>query len=271
MDKNKIRLWKWVLLLLLALFLAFVGMALLEMLASPSGHPFLMVLGAAALVLLYYGGVRVIEMRIPSDLPFKRLLPDTGLGLLIGAVFMACVVGVIAAVGCASIASTPFQWREQLTVFIFFLCIAVAEEVMFRGVLFRWIDERFGLWPALIVSSAIFGFMHIMQPNATVWSSLAIAIEAGLLLGAAYKWTGTLWLPIGIHWAWNFVQGNVFGIAVSGGDAGPSFFRTRFQGPEIVTGGAFGAEASIVAVVLGAALSAWFIYRILKRTRNTAS
>ena len=271
MDKNKIRLWKWVLLLLLALFLAFVGMALLEMLASPSGHPVLMLLGAAALVFLYYGGVRVVELRTPSDLPLKRLLPDTGLGLLIGAGFMACVVGVIAATGCASIASAAFQWMELLTVFLFFLCIAVAEEVMFRGVLFRWIDERFGLWPALIVSSLIFGFMHILQPNATVWSSLAIAIEAGLMLGAAYKWTGTLWLPIGIHWAWNFVQGNVFGIAVSGSDAGPSFFRTTVQGPDIVTGGAFGAEASIVAVVLGAALSAWFIYRISQRNKHAVS
>lgn len=95
--------------------------------------------------------------------------------------------------------------------------------------------------------------------------SIAIAVEAGLLLGAAYKYSGTLWLPIGIHWGWNFFQGNIFGFAVSGGDAGSSLIQSSVQGPVILTGGAFGAEASVIAMVLGVLLSVWFIVKVAKR------
>ena len=107
--------------------------------------------------------------------------------------------------------------------------------------------------------------MHISNDNATLWSSLAIAIEAGLLLGAIYKYSGTLWMPIGVHWAWNFSQGNIFGFKVSGTDAGSSLLYSDVSGSEWLTGGAFGAEASVIAVVVGAAVSAWLVWRICKR------
>ena len=66
--------------------------------------------------------------------------------------------------------------------------------------------DRFGLWGALGISALIFGFAHMINPSASIWSSVAIAIEAGVLLGAAYKYTNSLWFPIGIHWAWNFTR-----------------------------------------------------------------
>ena len=155
-----------------------------------------------------------------------------------------------------------------LDAFFMFLIVAVGEELMFRGVLFRWIDEKFGFSAALIASALVFGLVHIANPGATWWSSLAIAIEAGLLLGAAYKYSGTLWLPIGIHWAWNFSQGNVFGFEVSGGNAGSTLIIPYIDGPEIITGGDFGAEASIIAVVLGAAISAVLVVSVLKNGRK---
>jgi hypothetical protein len=112
---------------------------------------------------------------------------------------------------------------------------------------------------ALLISAAIFGWTHISNDNATWWSSLAIAIEAGLLLGAAYKWSGSLWLPIGIHWAWNYTQGNIFGLAVSGTMAGNTMLVTTVDGPDIITGGAFGPEASIISVILGTLITIIFI------------
>lgn len=123
------------------------------------------------------------------------------------------------------------------------------------------IQHLASLWPGV----------HIGQPGATLWYSIAIAIEAGLLLGAAYKWSGTLWLPIGIHWAWNYVQGDVFGVAVSGSDDAPTFFNTIMNGPDIITGGTFGAEASLIAVILGAALSALFIFLHVKKTKQAGT
>lgn len=146
-----------------------------------------------------------------------------------------------------------------------FFGVAVGEEVIFRGILFRWIDRRWGLTAALIVSALIFGLIHITNDNATLWGAIAIAVEAGLLLGAAYKWSGTLWLPIGIHWAWNYTQGNIFGFAVSGNDAGSSFLRVVADGPDLLTGGAFGAEASLLSVLLGLAFAALFLWLHLRK------
>ena len=92
-------------------------------------------------------------------------------------------------------------------------------------------------------------------PGATWWSSLAIAIEAGLLLGAAYKFSGNLWFPIGIHWIWNYVQGHILGFAVSGIPVSSKLFSPIVSGPDIVTGGSFGAEASVIAVGVGLILA----------------
>ena len=101
--------------------------------------------------------------------------------------------------------------------------------------------------------------------NATWWSSLAISVEAGLLIAAAYKWSGTLWVPIGIHWAWNYTQGNIFGLAVSGADAGDTILATTVSGPDIITGGTFGPEASIIAVIYGIILTIVFLYNRHRR------
>jgi membrane protease YdiL (CAAX protease family) len=147
-----------------------------------------------------------------------------------------------------------------------FLAVAVGEEIICRGVIFRLIDERWNTWVALLVSALLFGLMHISNDNATWWSSMAISIEAGLLLAAAYKWSGTLWVPIGIHWAWNYVQGNVFGCAVSGSKAGTTILATTVNGPDIITGGAFGPEASIVAVILGTFFTLVFLANRYRRT-----
>ncbi len=261
-------LGKWILLFALALVLGLIGYGLLQSLAILVDNPVLTFLGAIVLLSLYFFSVKLIERTKTSDLPAGRIASDLGLGLLTGATFMSCVVGLIVAFGCASIEPAYFTWKNQLSAFTLFLAVAVGEEILFRGILFRWIDERWGLFPALVVSAIVFGAVHITESGASVWSSIAIAIEAGLLLGAAYKWSGTLWLPIGIHWAWNYVQGNVFGIAVSGSDEMPSFFNTIMNGPDIITGGLFGAEASVIAVCLGAAVSVLFISLHFKKIQK---
>ena len=149
-----------------------------------------------------------------------------------------------------------------------FLAVAVGEEMIFRGVVFRWLDERWNTWVALLVSALIFGWIHISNDNASWWSSLAISIEAGLLLGAAYKWSGSLWLPIGIHWTWNYTQGNIFGLAVSGTHAGNTVLVTTVDGPDIITGGVFGPEASIIAVIFGILYTIIFLGNYSLRRRR---
>ena len=270
MSIKTMPVWKWVLLLLasfiLALFMYGLCQAALEA-VQPHWLKWLVSIAlSVAMLLLYAVFVRWFEKQPAPDIPPQRMVPDTARGLAYGAGFMIAVTLVMMLFGFYKIVAVHQGVALPLVTAIFhFLVTAVGEEILFRGVLFRWIDEKWGFTVALVVSALLFGAMHLGQPGATWWSSLAIAIEAGLLLGAAYKLAGNLWLPIGIHWAWNFVQGNIFGFEVSGGNAGDSLLQATVEGPDILTGGAFGAEASIITVILGLALSIWFIVRCPKQ------
>ena len=265
--------WKWVLLLIASFVLALIqyaGAQIAGDAVQADWLKWLVSIGVSVLMIVLYAlFVRWFEKHPAKDIPLLRLAADTGKGLAIGAIFMLVVTLVMMAFGLYRITGAGTENPLSLvSAFFLFLYVAVGEEILFRGILFRWIDEKWGFIAALIVSALLFGFMHYGQPGATWWSSLAIAIEAGLLLGAAYKYSGTLWLPIGIHWAWNFVQGNIFGFEVSGGDAGTALLQATVNGPDILTGGKFGAEASVITVVLGLALSAWYLLRYFAKQSN---
>ena len=262
-------LWIWILLFIVAVFLSIIGYGLLisgYQGADYYAYPGLTVVAAAIILGLYALFVRWIERHWPADLPLGKLVPHTLLGILVGFIFMVLVVSTIVAMGDATVTWRGFSVEKQFSVFMMFLAVAVGEEMIFRGVIFRWIDERWNTWVALLISAILFGWMHISNDNATWWSSLAIAVEAGLLLGAAYKWSGSLWVPIGIHWAWNYTQGNIFGLAVSGSEAGETMLTTIVNGPDIITGGAFGPEASIISVILGTFFTIVFLANCYRRT-----
>jgi hypothetical protein len=117
----------------------------------------------------------------------------------------------------------------------------------------------FGSLTALVVSAAFFGLTHLGNAHATMTGAAAIALEAGILLGVCYMAVRNLWLPIGLHFGWNFTEGGIFGSAVSGNDF-TGIFTTTTSGPDLLTGGAFGPEASIVAVAIcGAAALIIFV------------
>ena len=267
-PNKKRALWKWILLLITAFLLSTIGygmvMAGFEV-SDQLFHSSLTFAWAGIVLGLYALFVRLMEKHWPTDLSLRRLISHTLLGLLVGFVFMVLVVSTMAASSDVTMVWNNFSGEQQFSVFMMFLAVAVGEEMIFRGVIFRWIDERWNTWVALLVSAILFGWRHITNDNATWWSSLAIANEAGLMLGAAYKWSGTLWVPSGIHWAWNYTQGNVFGLAVSGMKAGDSIFVTTVNGPDIITGGAFGPEASIIAVILGTLITIVFLTNRYRR------
>lgn len=138
------------------------------------------------------------------------------------------------------------------------------EELAVRGIIFRQLEQAIGTWMAVVASALFFGLGHRGNPGATWVSSLAIALEAGALLAASYVATRSLWMPIGLHWAWNLFEGPVWGSPVSG-FALPVLANARFPGPPLLTGGAFGPEAGLPAMVLGAALGAWFLVLAVRR------
>lgn len=107
-----------------------------------------------------------------------------------------------------------------------------------------------------MVSAALFGLLHALNPGATATSTAAIALEAGILLAAAYAVTRNLWFPIGLHLGWNFTEGGIFGVAVLGGPAAKGIFSVSLAGPRLLTGGRFGPEASLMAIAVCLAAAA---------------
>ncbi|MFE6922915.1 CPBP family intramembrane glutamic endopeptidase [Nocardia sp. NPDC057663] len=129
--------------------------------------------------------------------------------------------------------------------------VAVAEETLFRGIVFRIVEERTGTVVALVVSALLFGAAHLVNVDATLLGTLSIAVTGGTLTAAAYVATRSLWLPIGLHFGWNFIQAGVFGVTVSGsGTASHGLLHTTLSGSSLLTGGAFGPEASLFALLV---------------------
>jgi hypothetical protein len=208
-------------------------------------------------VLAYWVLVRLIERRPIEELSAKKAIPHSVIGWLIGMAIMLSSAAAMWLVGVLDFHGVNSGVSLLAPLLVLAVVPGIAEEIIVRGVLFRVVEDGLGTWIALAISAAIFGFGHYANPNADAWSSVAIAIEAGLLLGMAYAWTRSLWFVAGLHAAWNFTQGALLGIPVSG-MAVKGWAQTTVQGPNLLSGGQFGAEASLLAVLVCIAFAAYF-------------
>ncbi len=208
-----------------------------------------MLVGVPALVALYVLLVHKLERRQVTELGGARAARELGAGLVLGAGLFAATIGIIALLGGYVVtgAASPWALLPPVTMAV---TSGVTEELIARGVVFRILEEWLGTWAALAISAALFGLAHRANPHATWASAAGIAAEAGLLLAAAYMLTRRLWLAIGLHAAWNWTQAAVFGVAVSGAEI-HGWLRGELRGPDWLSGGAFGPEASVVAVAVG--------------------
>lgn len=216
-----------------------------------------LVLVEAAIVCLiavaaYWLICRFVERAPMRDFAGRGWAPELLAGLAGGALLFAAVVGAAAALGVYRIEGQGNPATVWVSLAFLALIPGFTEEIFFRGILFRFIERAGGSGVALAVTSLLFGLAHIFNPNATLFSSLAIALEAGIVLGAVYMLTRRLWAVVGAHAAWNFAQGWIFGVPVSGGEAA-GFVRSSRTGPELLTGGDFGLEASVIALVIATA------------------
>jgi uncharacterized protein len=149
----------------------------------------------------------------------------------------------------------PLVLKNTLLFFVIFIFVGWSEELLSRGYHLQTIASGLNLFWGVMISSAVFGLLHIFNPNAT-WVSAAGIFLAGIFFAYAYIRTKQLWLPMGLHLGWNFFEGVVFGFPVSGLDI-YALTRITVQGPELWTGGAFGPEAGLIvlpALILGAIL-----------------
>ena len=208
--------------------------------------------------------VRLIERRPVAELATRDIPTFGAAGLLVGATLFSLVVAVLWLTGSYHITATNPQVDWLPAVLVVGIGAGISEEIVVRGVLFRIAEEGLGTWWALAISALFFGAAHLANPAATLWSSAAIATEAGLMLGLLYAVTRSLWACIGLHAAWNIMQGTVYGIPVSG-TAAEGWLVSHRTGPNWLSGGAFGAEASVVALALCLLLSTALLLVAIRR------
>ncbi|MBN2086284.1 MAG: CPBP family intramembrane metalloprotease [Anaerolineales bacterium] len=232
---------------------------------------------------------RFLDRRKFSDFGFHfspRWWLDLGFGLLMGAALMAGVFALELGAGWITVEGYLVTNEDGgifplaiLIPLVMFVLVGISEELSSRGYQLKNMAEgmtgtRFGaagaIFAATFFSSICFGLLHAANPNITFMSILNL-MAAGVFLALGYILTGELALPIGLHIAWNFFQGNVFGFPVSGLDpVAARFIAIRQGGPEWMTGGAFGPEGGLIglaAMLLGCIL----IFLWVKITRGKIS
>ncbi|MCQ3937643.1 MAG: CPBP family intramembrane metalloprotease domain-containing protein [Chloroflexi bacterium] len=185
-------------------------------------------------------------------------------GALIGIFMTGMIVGVMMLMGWYQILDVDVDALAIGRTLTAFFLVALFEELLFRGVLFWQLDNMFGSWLALLITSAFFGITHLGNANATLWTALAVAIGGGLSLGAAYLMTRNVWVAVGLHWMWNFLQGPIFGFSVSG-NATYKALTAAIHGPALWTGGAFGADAGLPALIAATLASAAMLWIAARR------
>jgi membrane protease YdiL (CAAX protease family) len=188
------------------------------------------------------------EKRKVTELSTNGIARNLIVGTLIGAVLQSLTILVIYLNGSFSIISVNPVSSIIIPLTIAFT-IAILEEILIRGIIFRVMEEKLGSYIALIVSALIFGALHLPNANSTLLSALCIAVEAGLLLGAAFMYSRNLWFPIALHFAWNFMQSGIFGAITSGNEKTNSLLVTKIEGSTLITGGEFGPEGTIQAAI----------------------
>ncbi|MBT0771216.1 CPBP family intramembrane metalloprotease [Kineosporia sp. J2-2] len=220
---------------------------------------------------LYRYVINQLELREPDEIAPEGAGRAVRKGTYIGIALLTLVMLLIAMFGGYESLGWGSVW-PMLSFAGLMVAVAVIEELVFRAILFRLLEQMTGTVGALVGSALIFGAMHLINPNATLWGAVSIAVQGGLMLGAIYAVTRNVWLPIGFHFGWNFAQAGLFGVAVSGSENRGSGLLTSVldDGPTVVTGGDFGPEATLFALLSCLIVFLVVLRRVQLRSRTQA-
>ena len=181
-------------------------------------------------------------------LKYEGFQQDFKFGLILGAGLIAIGFFSLFILGYVRVESFSFPFMDIVLYFILFVVVAFHEEIMLRGYILRSLMESMNRYLALAISSLIFMTVHLLNPNISFLGAVNLFL-AGIVLGIYYVHKSNLWLPIGMHLTWNFFQGPIFGFEVSGIKS-QSLIKQTVNGSDLITGGKFGFEASLLATVL---------------------
>lgn len=222
---------------------------------------------AAICVTGYVIYVRKVEQREAVELSRAGAGRELAMGAAFGALIFLLTVGAIAAAGGFHITGYA-PWTVLIKPFAEMILVALFEEILFRGVLFRIIEQSLGSSLALALGGLIFAVTHMPNDHSTLLTFVITAL-AGVMFCAAYMATRRLWLAVGIHFVWNFMSEAVFSLPVSGHPA-KGVLQGRLSGPEWLSGGAYGIEGSVAALAIIGAAALWLLVLAARRGRFIA-
>ena len=229
-------------------------------------------LSAASALLAFWIMVRFIDKRPWATAGFNRqglVLGLTG-GFALGAAMLTAGILVLHSLGVYHVTKIVPSVLV-LAPLLLYLAVGTFEEVFFRGYAFQTLENRWGSGAALGVTSLLFGLTHLANPvpGASHWMRVAgplqICFEAGLPLGAAYLLTRRWWLSIGIHWAWDYCEGPIYGCPDSGTHDPHTLLHAALSGPALLTGGPFGPEAGLVFLAVGTLTGVLLLWAAVKK------
>jgi uncharacterized protein len=169
-------------------------------------------------------------------------------GLLSGALLIGIGVIIIYLSGSIKWMMYGFEAGHLVMGTALMLLISAAEEYIFRGIILRRLGRKINMWPALLISAVLFAAVHIMNTDITPLAIVNIFL-GGLVFGIAYMFTRSLSYVIFFHFGWNFIQGPILGFTVSGLPF-ESIFTIKLEQNNLINGGAFGFEGSIVCSII---------------------
>ncbi|OXA94118.1 CPBP family intramembrane glutamic endopeptidase [Flavobacterium hercynium] len=219
---------------------------------------------SSAAVISYILFFRNYEKRAVTEFSANGLAKNLILGILVGFVLQSLIILIIYLNGSYTIV-TVNPISHILIPFALMFTVAIIEEILVRGIIFRIIEEKLGSYLSLALSGLLFGALHLANPHSSFLSVLCITM-AGFLLGTAYIYSRNLWLPIALHFAWNFTQSGIYGAITSGNEKTSSLIEAKLHGSEYITGGAFGPEGSIQASII--LLVATIILLVVSKKQN---
>lgn len=267
-------IWRFFLSIVI-LFSVFVltGVVLKRFLVVGKAHPSLWVaafwqsvLGLAGILAAFKLMTAVFERRPLGSVGLAfhpRWWRELGRGLVVGAAMLFLAIGLEWAFGFARFTFTPHpMMRAGSLSFVVFALAAANEEALFRGYPFQRLAESFTPVGAIAVTSALFGLAHLANPHRTLISTLNTAL-VGIPFCVAYLRTRALWMPIGMHFIWNFLLGFFLGLPVSGFTLPASILTSHVLGPARLTGGDYGPEGGLLAM---GAILATTVYLVLTKS-----
>lgn len=217
-------------------------------------------IGSALLIWLFRSKIDRASF-VTLGFQLKKRGRDVLLGLLVGLLMMGLGFGLLILLKKISIDHISFNAMEFILSFLLFVLVAFNEEIFLRGYVLNNLMLSMNRYLALFISSIAFSLLHLFNPHFSTLTFFVILLS-GIILGISYIYTRNLWFPIALHFSWNFFQGTVFGFNVSGQDV-YSVINQRRPYDDLINGGAFGFEGSLLSIVfiLIFTVLAWRIYR----------